>query len=352
MSPRRATLRDVAEQAGVSVSTASRALSGFPAISTTTRDRVEKAARELNYLPNLQARGLRNSNSAAIGLTVPSLVNPYFAEMATAIQQAAERDGYSTVTASTHEDATQFDAALRVFQSQQLSGFIIVPAAESADAIEELKQNGHLIVQVDRRLQGLDLPSVVSDPEVSIHEAVGLLYENGHRRIGYLAEPSSTSTGVQRLACFESAVANHPDLEPVIYRGGYRREEGHAGTMTLLRDQVTAVIAGDSMMTTGALEACYEMGMQPGVDLALIGFDDQPAFRIQPAPLTVIDQNVTELGRRAWAKLHAMLQGEDYESEEVLPTRLIVRESSKRTAQPRARQSDIQQSDHFKEVQG
>ena len=141
MSPRRATLRDVAEQAGVSVSTASRALSGFPAISTTTRDRVEKAARELNYLPNLQARGLRNSNSAAIGLTVPSLVNPYFAEMATAIQQAAERDGYSTVTASTHEDATQFDAALRVFQSQQLSGFIIVPAAESADAIEGLKQN-------------------------------------------------------------------------------------------------------------------------------------------------------------------------------------------------------------------
>lgn len=333
MSPRRATLRDVAEQAGVSVSTASRALSGFPAISTSTRDRVEKVARELNYLPNLPAKGQRSSTSAAIGLTVPSLVNPYFAEMATAIQEAAERDGYSTVMASTHEDATQFDAALRVFQSQQLSGFIIVPAAESAEAIEDLRQSGHPIVQVDRTLPGLDLPSVVSDPEGSIHEAVRLLYENGHRRIGYLAEPSSTSTGVRRLACFESAVARFPDLEPVVYRGGYRREEGHAGTITLLRDQVTAVIAGDSMMTTGALEACYEMGMQPGVDFALVGFDDQPAFRIQPAPLTVIDQNVTELGRRAWAKLHAMLLGNEYEPEEVLPTRLIVRESCKYSVQ-------------------
>lgn len=352
MNTRRATLRDVAELAGVAVSTASRALSGSTAISEATRVKVQKAARELHYTPNLQARGLRNSQSAAIGLTVPSLVNPYFAEMANAIQQAAERDGYSTVTASTHEDSTQFDSALRIFQSQQLSGFIIVPAAESAQTVHDLNDAGHYIVQADRTLPGIDLPSVISDPTESFHDAVALLRDQGHHRIGYLAGPSDTSTGVQRLECFQAAVAKYPDLEPVIYRGGYRREEGRMGTITLLSDRATAVIAGDSMMTTGALEACYEMGIQPGRDLALIGFDDQPAFRIQPAPLTVIDQNVTELGRRAWAKLHAMITGEAYEAAEVIPTRLIVRESSTCNVYPPSELKGELNGELKEEVQG
>lgn len=324
----RATLREVALDAGVSPSTVSRALAGNPAISKQTRDRVFHSAAKLNYVPNLQARGLRSAASTAVGLTIPSLVNPFFAQLAASIQQAADTDGFSVMIATTNEDAGQLDAALQTFSGQQLAGAIIVPSMHSAPMVQSLLDRGQMIVQVDRVLPGLEVPSVITDARASIRKAVQHLKDNGHTEIGYIAGPSSTSTGLQRLEGFHDAIRDTPETNGLIFRGGYSSAEGFAGAADLLKRGASAIIAGDSMMTVGALQYVLDHKIGLGEDLALVGFDDQPAFQMQPVPLTVIEQHVEDVGRRAWEKIAALIRGEPTSQHEVLPTTLTIRESS------------------------
>lgn len=328
MAGGRATLREVAQDAGVSASTVSRALAGNPAISEETRQRVQRSASKLNYVPNLQARGLKSAASAAVGLTIPSLINPFFAQMASAIQQAADTDGYSLVIASTNEDAGQLDAALQAFSGQQLAGAIVVPSLHSAPMVQSLLERGQRIVQVDRVLPGLDVPSVTTDAKSSIREAVEHLRDHGHTNIGYIAGPSSTSTGLQRLEGFHEAIRAISNTNGVIFRGGYSSAEGFAGAADLLKRGATAIIAGDSMMTVGALQYVLDHKIGLGKHLALVGFDDQPAFQMQPVPLTVIEQHVDDVGRRAWEKVFALIRGEPVTQHDVLPTTLTIREST------------------------
>ena len=321
----RATLKDVAAAAGVSVSTASRALAGNPAIAPATRDRVRACAADLDYQPNAQARALRSSRTNIIGLTVPSLVNPFFSTMAHVIQQEASRHGLSTIISSTAEDPAQLDTSLGTLASQQVDGILAVPYNGSDDAFTRLPMP---VVLVDRELPDAGLPTIASDPRPGIDAAVAHLLERGHHHIGYLAGPMTTSTGVGRLAAFEEACGRHGVDKREIYHGGFDRAEGHQGTLDLLDRGVEAIIAGDSMMSVGALEACHARQVAIGRDRALIGFDDNSTMRLQASPVTVIDQNVADLGTRALHLLIDLMSGTSPPPAPTTPTTLIIRPSS------------------------
>lgn len=323
------TLKDVAAAAGVSVSTASRALADNPVISTETRERVRECALALNYRPNAQARALRSSRTNIIGVTVPSLVNPFFAEMAAAIQTAATDHGLSTIISSTAEDPDQLIDSLRVLTGQRVDGVIVVPHQGTEQALSELARADLPVVLVDRELPGAALATVVSDPDTSLQEAVAHLVGHGHLPVGYLSGPMNTSTGRRRLAAFRSA-CNALDLpEQPVYLGGYLHEEGYRGTCRLLDAGVRAIIAGDTMMSVGALEACHARGVAIGRDLALIGFDDHPVMRLQASPVSVIDQQVDEMGRTALRQLLSLMSGAAPPTTTVYtPTSFLVRPSS------------------------
>jgi len=214
------TLKHVAAAAGVSISTASRALAGNPAISVATRTRVKQAAEQLNYRPNAQARALRNARSNAIGLVIPSLDNSYFAAMAAAIEQEANAHGFATMITSCGEDPARLERALDALTQRQVDGIITVPLDGAEEAIDQAHSHRPLLL-IDRTLG--EFPAVISDPSPGMHRAIAQLKDKGHTSIGYLSGPQETSTGRQRLAVFTEAAR---DLNIHIHHGSFRHRGG------------------------------------------------------------------------------------------------------------------------------
>ncbi|WJZ03123.1 LacI family DNA-binding transcriptional regulator [Corynebacterium freiburgense] len=319
------TLKDVAADAGLSISTVSRALADHPAISLHTKEIVQQAAQRLHYRPNAQARALRKSRTNTIGLVIPHLTNPYFAELAAAVQQAALEAGLYTLLGNSNDDPEQLARAIGILEGQRVDGIIAVPHAGSEARLAELDIP---LVLVDRELSDVPVTSVSTDPSEGLLAAVELLVRNGHTSIGYLAGPLDTSTGSDRLQAFRTACKRQGLEKQPVYLGGYQEFEGYVGTQQLLETPVTAIIAGDSMMTIGALRACHERKIRLGKDLALVGFDDFAVFQLQNPPLTIIDQHVAEMGQRAFEELYRILQGEPVATTIKLPTTLIVRGST------------------------
>ncbi|MDO4909290.1 MAG: LacI family DNA-binding transcriptional regulator [Corynebacterium sp.] len=294
---RSATLRDVAEEAGLSVSTISRALAGNPVIPEETQERARKAAAKLNYRPNAQARALRSARTNTIGLIVPNMLNQYFAELATSIQSSAVNAQLCTLIANTNDDPEQLKRALEVMEDQRVDGLIVVPHAGAEEAINNLRAKGVPVILFDRHLNGCDAPAVISNPEPGLRAALTQLKENGHSRIGYLTGPSDTSTGVERRQTVEDLSNEFGGIDLVIAEGGYLLEDGLAAADKLLDAKVTAIIAGDSMMTLGALQACHARKLEIGEEISVVGFDNFLSFQVQKHPLTVVDQNVEQLGK-------------------------------------------------------
>ncbi|WP_293771571.1 LacI family DNA-binding transcriptional regulator [uncultured Corynebacterium sp.] len=327
-----ANLKDVAAAAGVSVSTASRALAGKPTISAATRARVREAAQRLHYSPNIQARGLRTAKTYTIGLAIPTLVNPFFATMAAAIQENAGLKGFSTIITAYNEDPAALTSAVDTLYQHQVDGMIIVPSTTAAAQLRQLTDVGLPVVLIDRALEGSDLPAVVSDPQPGIAAAVDALVQAGHTRIGFLAGPGELSTGAGRLAAFLAAREAHPALTPepeLVYYGGFEVTQGRQGARALLDAGATAIIAGDSMMSLGVLEHCYAAGVGIGSSLALVGFDDLVYMRVQPRPISVVDQDVVEMGHQALRLLLDWMDGSSPpRGPTTIPTRFIARASS------------------------
>ena len=326
---RRPTLKDVAEAAGVAVSTASRALADNPAVAARTRARIQNIAAGMEYRPNEQARALRRARTNTIGVIVPSLVNHYFATLVTGIQEGAAAAGLTTVIANTREDADSLAASLQVLAGQRVDGVICVPHEDCTDQILALHDAGLPIVLIDREIPSGQVPTVVSDPERGMHDAVRLLAENDALPIGYLSGPTTTSTGRQRLETFRTACTAAGLPEQPVYLGGYEQERGRAGAADLLDRGVTALFAGDSMMTIGVIEECHRRGLAIGEDVAVIGFDRHPVFELQPRPITVIDQDVDAMAALALQTLLAGIDGQPTTNTRMhTPTTLIKRQST------------------------
>ena len=325
------TIKDVAARAGVSVGTASRVLSGNPATSADTRERVAAAAAELDYQPNAQAQALRSTRTNSLGLLVPDVRNPFFADLAHAAEQAALSAGYVTLLGNANERNDQQDRYLDTLISRRVDGVIVAPVGDDGGRLRALIERKVPTVLVDRTVPGLDLPSVTTDSESGIRQAVQHLADLGHTRIGYISGPQATSTGRDRFAAFTRAVAEaglsqDPDL---VYFGDYQAASGSAGVHALMQlaSPPTALLAADSLMAVGAISILHRLGLQIGTDIALVAFDDIEWFALLNPALSVIAHSVEDMGRIAIDLLLQVIAGETPDSV-VLPSELIVRASS------------------------
>ena len=299
-----ATLKDIAELTGLSVSTVSRALSRNPVIPAPTREIVEKAAAELKYRPNAQARALRNARTNIIGVLVPDIQNPFFSTLAASIHKAAYENGFSMLLSHTDEKPDRLNRALEMLGRQRVDGIIVVPHIQSARATLELHDSGMPIVAADRLIPHSIIPSVTADAVPGITDALMALSSLPNAKIGYLAGPQDTSTGQERLNLVKE-ISKEMGLEPpTIFFGGYQELAGLEGTIDLLEQGVNCILASDTMMTTGAVEALREKNLKIGKHVALVGYDDTQLFRLQNPPLSVIDQNVTLIGKKAFEMLY------------------------------------------------
>ncbi|WP_065964521.1 LacI family DNA-binding transcriptional regulator [Curtobacterium sp. UCD-KPL2560] len=334
------TIKDVAARAGVSPATASRVMSGNAATSQESRDAVERAARELDFRPNLQARALRSTRSDTIGLLVSDVRNPFFADLAHTVEQAALAAGYVTLLGNANERADQQNRYLDTLIARRVDGVIVAPQGNDTGTVQQLVDRQIPTVFVDRVIPGIRVPSVTTDSRTGIRQTVAHLAALGHTRVGYIAGPQSVSTGRERFDAWQDAVADStlsrdPDL--VVF-GDFQAASGSAGVTTLLGldEPPTAIFAADSLMAVGAIAILNKLGLRVGVDIALVAFDDIEWFSLLEPALSVVAHSVEDMGHTAVDLLRDVIDGGTPDSVR-LPSELIVRSSSATPIRPDGR---------------
>ena len=329
-----ATLEDVAREADVSISTVSRALNNSEKVHPDTKAHVKQVAEDLGYMPSRVARRLRLKGGRAnlLGLVIPDIQNPFFADVTRGVEDVAQAHGYALILSNSDEDADKQRLALEILQTEDVDGVIVPPVGAEDSAIEELLDSGIAVVCVDRRLPGTRVDTILSDNRKGAYQAVSHLIDLGHERIGFIGGIPHISTLTERRAGYERALRDHdlPVDPALIMEGDDRREQGKIFTNELLSLAAppTALFTGNNLTTLGALAALNERGVEVPDEMALVGYDDVPWPMALNPPPTVVDQPGYEMGRRAAEILLGRLQAPDRSPTTVtLQPKLIVRRS-------------------------
>ncbi|MEV7012600.1 LacI family DNA-binding transcriptional regulator [Streptosporangium sp. NPDC051022] len=332
-----ATLRDVAAAAGVSVSTASRALTGSPEISEPTRRRVSRAAESMGYRRNLAAVSLRTRRSGLVGLVLNNLVNNTFHTVVEAVQQRLVASGYQALLCITNADPAIEADYLRLLRDHQVDSVLIVGTGRNAEEINALRASGVTVIDLIREIDGSLGPAVLAGDRDGAVAATRHLLDQGHRRIAFMGGPADTNSGRDRFAGFaqtlaEAGLAPDPAL---VRRGPFEVAFGAQAMTELLRSETapTALMLSNHEATYGALPVLARSGLEIPADLSVVAFEDMPLLEWWSPPITVVDTGAHELGRLA---VELLLQPPD--GREARPRRytvgadLVVRSS---TAPPR-----------------
>jgi len=300
-----ATLKDVAERAGVHPGTASRALNPLTQglVSEATVRRVQAAAKALAYRPNPIARGLKTNRTMTVGIVVPDLTNPVFAPMVRGAAEVLDRAGYTTVIADTDNDAEKESEAFDTLRSRQVDGLLVASARRDDGAVQELAERGVPTVLLNRRTERTLLPSVTGDDVSGMEQAVRHLHGLGHVRIGHLSGPSGLSTGLQRGRAFRQTMHELGcDLDPALSEecATYSIEEGaRAARVVLDRARPTAFVAGNDQIAIGLLDVLAERGLACPGDVSVVGYNDMPFVDKLSPPLTTIHVPYVQVGAEA-----------------------------------------------------
>jgi LacI family transcriptional regulator len=329
---RRPNMRQVAELAGVAMSSVSRVLSGHPDVSPAMRERVLQAVHELGYEPDFLAQSLRRGATRSIGFAISDISNPVIAEIALGAEEVLRRAGYAMVVMNSENDPALDAAHIRFLQSRRVDGMIITVASERKRAtIDALAQVEVPVVVIDRDLpKRVHASAVLVEHRKGMAAAAGHLLDLGHRRIGLLSWPLELRPGRERLAGLRQAYAERglPDTSITI-TGLLTPEQARAATEQLL-DEVeppTALIAGANQLLIGCLRALITRGLRPGTDLALLTCDDIPLAELYNPPLAVIARDNVGTGRAAAELLLHRLNGSEEPETVTLSTTFIPRAS-------------------------
>jgi LacI family transcriptional regulator len=334
------TLRDVAQLAGVHPATASRALNPQtrPLVNADTARKVLRAAESIGYQPNPIARSLKTAKTATVGLVIPDLTNPLFPPVVRGIEDVLTAVGYSAWIVNTDNDPGREERAVESLRSRQVEGLIMATARREHPLLVRLHQMGMKMVLVNRRVDGLELPSVTSDDDAGIQMAVNHLAGLGHTRIAHLSGPQETSTGLARARAFRHAVRDlglDDDPALVVDCGYWSEAEGAQGLRKLLDAGVscTAIVAGNDLIALGCYDVFAERGMRCPDDMSVVGFNDMPFLDKMNPPLTTVSIPHYDLGSEAARLLLDTIDEPDRLPRSVLLTpSLVVRAS---TAAPR-----------------
>ncbi|MFC8501249.1 LacI family DNA-binding transcriptional regulator [Pedococcus sp. NPDC057267] len=322
------TLADVAGAVGVHPSTASRVLSG-QMTGTPTAERILAAAAEMGYRPNLAAASLRTRNSRVLGVLVPRFTDYVLARVYEGIDDAAFAAGYSTVaTYSQDHDSSRLER-LEALLDRRVDGVVIADARPQNDEVIDALAHGAVPFALAVRRSRGQLSATVNDT-VGGALAASHLVATGHSRVAVLRGPENASTATERTRGFleEAKRLSMHVPEALVVPSEFDEESGYQATRLLLRRaKVTAIFATNDLAAVGAMGALREASLQPGRDVALIGYNDVPFVRHLPVPLTSIDSPIYELGRRATTLLLRRLAGENVRSVRLTPN-LVARAST------------------------
>ncbi|WP_392543993.1 LacI family DNA-binding transcriptional regulator [Oryzobacter telluris] len=336
----RATMRDVAALAGVSLKTVSRVVNREAGVSPDVRERVTAAVVRLDYRQNLAASNLRRTGARTglVGALVQDLSNSFSASLLRALEDAARRRGTAVLAASLDEESEREQELIHDLVTRRVDGLVLMPASERQDYLVAELRSGTPAVFVDRPPRGVDADSVMVDNHAGGAMAAEHLLLQGHRRVAALSDMGTIHTAGQRLAGFRSAYTARglrPDSTLLV--DGLRSTEQAAEVvheLMSLANPPTAIFTARNILSTGAVRALAERGLRR--EVALVGFDDFPLADLLDPPLTVIRQDVARIGKTVADLLFARIDGNDAPPRHVvIEPSLVVRGSGEIPPPPR-----------------
>jgi len=330
-------MKDIAEDLGVSLMTVSKALRNHSDVAAETRERILRRARELQYQPNLTARGLASRRSFLIGLIVPDMMHSFFAEVARGIGDRLEPQGYQILIANSAERAERELRQIRSFMGRGVDGLIIASAAGGATGplAEALTAGGARYVLIDRAIAGLDANYVGVDNEEIGYLAATHLIEQGCQRVAHIQGPA-ISTGTGRLNGYRRALESHrlAVLPGYVSGGEYEDAAGYGAMRRLLelKPRPDGVFCYNDPVAAGAMKAILEAGLRIPRDIAVIGAGNVHYSDLLRVPLSTIDQSSSLMGQTAADLLTDAMQtkGPAAPRRILFPPQLVVRDSSRR----------------------
>ena len=327
----RPTLRDIARIVGISPSTASRALNNSPAISEEIRKRVLKAAQESHYIPNSMARGLALRRSRLVGLLVPSIANPFFAEVSRGAHDVAWKRSYVVALCDTQRDHEREKLFSERLLQSQVDGIIATGGVMTEDRIRTWRQTKVPLVLAGRRVAGSGFSSVAVDDASAGYQATQYLVSKGHRKILFLGGPFDSPATKDRYRGYLEALERN-GLAPNVSQGDYSMERGfqEAARIAAATERPDAVFAANDLMAIGLILGLTGSGVKVPDDLAVMGCDDIPMGALIRPALSTVTIPLYEIGQRAMGLLlHTLEAGETGTPESILlDSQLALRESA------------------------
>jgi LacI family transcriptional regulator len=339
VKPKRATVRDVAEQAAVSVATVSRWLNGSIKLPEVTAERIRRAVLMLRYEPNLHARRLSLGRTDTLALVVPDIADPFFALLAGSVETAAEALGFGIVLCATLNRPTrEVDYIGRVYRNH-VDGLLFATNHPDDGTLLAAMHGQANVVLLDEDVKGVKAAKVFCDNFGGGQDATAHLIAAGHRRIGFVGGVQGVMSAVERCGGYAAALtaANIPFDPTLTDFGGYTAEQGRAATRRLLQLQhpPTAIFASSDQIAIGVLDVLNAAGLSIPNDMSIVAYDDVAPFKFFSPAMTAIRQPVAEMGRRGVERLVGHLTNTSNDTlEERLPVHLIQRGSVAPPASP------------------
>jgi LacI family transcriptional regulator len=317
-SRRTVTIKEVAREAGVHPSTVSRSLdpSQSSRVSSETRERVGRIARDLGYTPDVLASGFRRQRSRTIGVVIPDFGNPIYGQLIRGITLQLERDGYLALIVETRDESDRLDETLTMLHGRRVDGIITGATRESnVRVLRRFARSGTPIVMAVRWVRGLDLPRVTNDDLRGGALAAEHLLGLGHVRLAQIHGPDDIETFRERCEGFRRTAASSGIVlaEPADHGREPTVAEGHRlmnGLLASSADLPTGVFAHNDAMAIGAIEALNQHGLRCPDDVSVIGYNDMPLVEHLDPPLSTIRMPTGEVGRVAAQTMVAVLEGD------------------------------------------
>jgi LacI family transcriptional regulator len=332
------TIRDVAKQLNLSITTVSRALDGYDDVAPSTRARVLAAAREMGYVPSRAARNLRRQRADIIGYVIPAsgtrFTDPFFSEFIAGLgDQAVSHNFDLLVSTATPDTPEEKQVYTRWVQSRLVDGVILSRMRLDDWRVNFLTKHQVPFVAHGRTEGKAEYPFIEVDSRAGFVLLVKHLVERGHTRIAYIGAPPRFTLQRDRFAgyCDGLQAMNLPFDETLVAEGDLTRAGGYRAAQSLLAlpNPPTAIIGANDLTADGVIRAARERGMVVGRDLAIAGYDGTEESEHTQPPLTTLRQPVYETARNLVTMLIALIQGEPFApSQIILPPELIIREST------------------------
>ncbi|AMH43450.1 MULTISPECIES: LacI family DNA-binding transcriptional regulator [Burkholderiaceae] len=324
-----ASLSDVASAAGVSPSTVSRYLNAGIKLPASTSERIDAAIKTLRYVPNPLARSLGRGRSDTVGLVIPDIANPFFASLASAVEQAAEEHGQGVLLSATSNSAAREVEYVSRMLRNRVSGLLFVSGHHNSSDLAETLAAAPGLILIDEDVPGIDCSKVFCDNENGGRLAGQYLASVGHKRIAFIGGPEKLRSTTERLTGLREAAEENGANVVMTCFGNYSPEFGRQAAAQILQssEEPTAVFVSSGEIAFGLLEALQAADIAIPERLSLIVFDDAGPLHLFNPALTAIRQPIREMGRKAVELALAESDENAAFVEFLLPVELIVRAS-------------------------